>query len=213
MNNPLINWHLQYLVVDTKSSSIPQHRLAQVLFWCSSCYLRPKYVRADSLLTTLSVSSWLQVNCFCVVCWLFCCYSISPSHHPKCFWIPPQYLCHAAEHFPLPGCLPELWHRCLHCRSSCVLPATSAQSNPRSAPACFSNPVIILLANLNTSMFPATTSGIVCRFHAGKRLFQHWHTAVVLWSHSNGCSTSPQKIYLNINTTGLFVKFSPHGLQ
>lgn len=137
-----------------------------------------------------TVSSWLQVNCF-VVCWLFFCYSISPSHHPKCFWILPQYLCHAAEHSSLPGCLPELWHRCFHCRSSCVLPATSAQSNPQSAPASFSNPVIILLANLNTSMFPATTSGIVCRFHAGKRLFQHGHSAVVLWSHSLciGCST------------------------
>lgn len=157
--------------------------------------LPPRVLPSRFSLATSSVSSWLQVNCFRVVCWLFCCYSISPSHHPKCFWMPPQYLCHAAEHFPLPGCLPELWHRCLRCPSSCVLPATSAQSNPRSAPACFSNPVIILLANLNTSMFPATTSGIVFRFHAGKRLFQHWHTAVVLWSHSlyNGCSTSSYK--------------------
>lgn len=58
-----------------------------------------------------------------------------------------------------PGCLPELSHHCSHCLSSFALPVTSAQTDPLSSPACFSSPMIILLATLTASPLPVTTSG------------------------------------------------------
>lgn len=85
-----------------------------------------------------------------------------PGYHPKCFCLSLQHLGHTPEQSLLsPGCLPELSHYCSYCPSSSALPVTNAQADPLSSPACFSSPVIILLATVTASLLPVTTSGNV----------------------------------------------------
>lgn len=92
--------------------------------------------------------------------WLLWSCLLSPSHHPKCFRPSLQHLGHTPEQSLLsPGCLPKLSHHCSHCLSSSALPVTSAQADSLSSPACFSSPVIILLATFTVSLLPVTTSG------------------------------------------------------
>lgn len=82
-----------------------------ILIICLSLLLPPSSLKhtvyAPSLYhTRYGPSSWFQVDWLVLFVHCFWCRFVSPSHHPKCFWISPQYLCHTAEHF-LPPWLPS----------------------------------------------------------------------------------------------------------
>lgn len=97
-----------------------------------------------------------------------------PGHHPKCSCPSVQHLGHNAEHFLLP--LAVFPSAPTTVSSACVVLPSQAPvpgPDPLGSPACSSNPVIILLATLPTSLLPATGNG---RARQPETLFsQHWH--------------------------------------
>lgn len=104
---------------------------------------------------------WIHLTFYAPVCFLQPII-LSVSAHLS------SSLGHSPKQFLLSlGCLPVLSHHCSHCLSSCAMPATSAQAEPLSAPACSSSPVIILLATPTASLLPATTSGRECGCQSG----------------------------------------------
>lgn len=97
-----------------------------------------------------------------------------PGHHPKCSCPSVQHLGHNAEHFLL--LLAVFPSGPTTVSSACVVLPSQAPElspDPLGSPACFSNPVIILLATLPSSLHPATGNG--CARQPETLFSQNWH--------------------------------------